>query len=135
MPECPQCSLVNTPCAERCDCGYSFSGRRAASARTVAGARVEVKTYTYKKSFGRYMLGGAGGGTAKLMDDHIAELTRDGWEVLASGHDGGHINVGRTVMGAVLTGGQTVRYSTISACAGSLTALIMYEAVAQKDSI
>ena len=41
----------------------------------------------------------------KRMEHEIAELLSNGYEIQAQSGTGSHINVGRTVTGAVLTGG------------------------------
>ena len=104
MPECPSCSLLNPPGAETCDCGYSFTGR---TSRPVSTGRVEVKTCTYTKRFGMFMLDAW---NSKKMDDHVAEMLQDGWELVNSGNDTGHVNVGRTVAAAALTGGLSLLF-------------------------
>ncbi len=103
MPECPQCSLINPPGAEVCDCGYRFSGRPTSIARTSAGPSAEVKTFSYAKYNKQFMLEGVW--SPKAMDDHVAEMLREGWQLLNSSGDSGHVNVGRTVIAAAATGG------------------------------
>jgi hypothetical protein len=52
---------------------------------------VEVKTFTYKKLLGSYYLQGLL--SSKKMDDHIAEMLSQGWELLG---EAGHAGDGRT---------------------------------------
>ena len=104
MPDCPQCSLINPPGAETCDCGHSFTGAPFRSARL---PQVEVKTFTYVKRFGMNMLDSW---NTKPMDEHAAERMQGGWELMNSGADSGHVNVGRTVTAAALTGGLSLLF-------------------------
>jgi hypothetical protein len=95
MLECPRCGLINPDGAETCDCGYSFTGRPSFR------SRVEVKTCTYIKQFGTFVEKWS----SKKMDAHVSEMMQDGWELVNSANNAGHLNVGRTVVPAMLTGG------------------------------
>ena len=54
---------------------------------------MEVKTFTYKKILNTYYLQKAF--SNKKMDDHIAEMVKDGWEILNSGsHKGPSRGIG-----------------------------------------
>lgn len=104
--ECPKCGLENPPRSLRCDCGYPFfagvvltDAEEKAPSIGVAG-NVAVKTFTYTKRFGTFMRDGK----AQTMDDHIAEMLSEGWQVLNTQGGGGHINVGRTALRAVTLG-------------------------------
>lgn len=48
---------------------------------------MEVKTFTYKKKLNTYYLEKMFSNTK--MDDHIAEMARDGWEILNSANHKG----------------------------------------------
>lgn len=99
--ECPKCRLENPPGSSTCDCGYEFSPRLrlGRGGELLVGREsldIEVKTFTYRRSFGQYSL--IEGWQSKTMDEHTAELLADGWQVLQSHSGGGHVNVGRTAM-------------------------------------
>ena len=48
---------------------------------------MEVKTFTYKKILNTYYLQKMFGN--KKMDDHIAEMAKNGWEILSSANHKG----------------------------------------------
>ena len=44
------------------------------------------------------------------MDDHVALLLRNGWEVMNSANDPGHVRVGKTLIVGTLTGGLSLLF-------------------------
>ena len=65
-----------------------------------------VKTFTYKNSFGIFRLDFVN----TRMDKHIERMLADGWQLLNSADDPGHVKVGTTVGLAAMTGGLSLLF-------------------------
>lgn len=65
---------------------------------------MQVKTFIYKQKKGSYWL------DFEPMDHHIQRMVNDGWELMNSANDTGHVRVGKTIGLTLLTGGASILF-------------------------
>jgi hypothetical protein len=70
-----------------------------------------IKTFAYRDRSGTYYLEPFRSFAVNTtMDDHINGLLEDGWELLNSASDGGHVRVGKTLALSAMTGGLSLLF-------------------------
>jgi hypothetical protein len=65
---------------------------------------MQIKTFVYQNKKGSYWLGDL------AMDHHIQRMVNDGWELMNSANDTGHVRVGKTLLLTGLTGGVSLLF-------------------------